>query len=224
MPTNATCATGPSERRRCRGRGARLHWSNSRRDSSPSARTTTSKRKEFTSKRAIQKRQNSGPKPLSLKTINNVLTVLHSLLALAESYEVIQQAPRVKLFGRLPKPQFDFLSFEEAEHLLSFAEPEWRAVLFVAIKAGLRQGELVGPQWNDLDLPRSTLNVRRAIWRGVEGLPKGGRERSVELPASVVYALKAHRHLRGRFVFCQEDGQPLTKGKMSAPLLRALRA
>jgi hypothetical protein len=37
-----------------------------------------------------------------------------------------------------------------------------------------------------------------------------------------VDALKAHRHLRGRFVFCQEDGQPLTEGKMKQPLRRAL--
>ncbi|NTX15503.1 site-specific integrase [Myxococcus sp. CA056] len=182
------------------------------------------KLKESSSKRAIQKRLNRAPKPLSLKTINNVLAVLQTLLALAEEQGAIRQATRVKLFRKLPKPPFDFLSFEEAEHLLAVAEPEWRAVLFVAIKAGLRQGELIGLQWNDLDLPRSMLHVRRSIWRGVEGLPKGGRERSVELPASVVDALKAHRHLRGRFVFCQEDGQPLTKGKMSAPLLRALRA
>ncbi|TSC23284.1 site-specific integrase [Corallococcus sp. Z5C101001] len=182
------------------------------------------KRKESASRRAIRKRQNSEPKPLSLKTINNVLTVLQKLLALAEEQGVISQATRVKIFRKLPKPPFDFLSFEEAELLLAVAEPEWRALLFVAIKAGLRQGELIGLQWNDLDLPRSTLHVRRTIWRGVEDLPKGGRERSVELPASVVDALKAHRHLRGRFVFCQEDGQPLTKGKMSAPLSRALRA
>lgn len=58
----------------------------------------------------------------------------------------------------------------------------------------------------------------------MEGLPKGGRERSVELPGSVVEALKAHRHLRGRFVFCQEDGQPLTASRMAGPLRRALRA
>src|SRR6218665_1046714 len=59
-------------------------------------------------------------------------------------------------------------------------------------------------------------------WRGVTDLPKGECERTVDLPASAVDALKAHRHLRGRFVFCQEDGQPLTEGKMKQPLRRAL--
>jgi hypothetical protein len=64
--------------------------------------------------------------------------------------------------------------------------------------------------------------VRRTIWRGVTDLPKGGRARTVDLPASAVDMLKAHRHLRGRYVFCQEDGQPLAEGKMKQPLRRAL--
>ncbi|MCP3099011.1 site-specific integrase [Myxococcus sp. K15C18031901] len=180
--------------------------------------------KQASLKASTRERQNVEPKNLSLKTINNVLTVLHKLLAIAEEQRVIQQAPRVKLFGKLPKPPYDFLTFEEAERLVAVAEPEWRPILLVALKTGLRQGELIGLQWSDLDLPRRTLHVRRSIWRGLEGLPKGGRERAVELPASVVDALKAHRHLRGRFVFCQEDGQLLTRGKMESPLRRVLHA
>lgn len=126
------------------------------------------------------------------------------------------------LFGKLPKPTFDFLSFEEAERLIGAAEPEWRTLLLVALKTGLRQGELIGLQWRDLDLAQGRLTVRRTIWRGVTDLPKGGHERTMELPASAVDALKAHRHLRGRFVFCQEDGQLLTAGMMAQPLRRAL--
>ncbi|CAM3246267.1 site-specific integrase [Corallococcus sp. ZKHCc1 1396] len=189
-----------------------------------SKRSAARARKEAPTKAAIRKRQNADAKPLSLKTINNVLTVLHKLLSLAEEQRVISQAPRVRLFGKIAKPAFDFLSFDEAERLVAAAEPEWRLVLLVALKSGLRQGELIGLQWNDLSLPQGLLHVRRTIWRGIEGLPKGGRERTVDLPASVVDALKAHRHLRGRFVFCQEDGQPLTPGKMKAPLRRALQA
>jgi len=181
-------------------------------------------RKEAPTQAAIRKRQDVEAKPLSLKTVNNVLTVLHKLLTVAEEQRAIPQAPRVRLFGKIAKPSFDFLSFDEAERLLAAAEPEWRPVLLVAVKAGLRQGELIGLQWADLDLTQGLLHVRRTIWRGVEGTPKGGRERTVELPASVVAALKAHRHLRGRFVFCQEDGQPLTAGMMKAPLRRSLQA
>ncbi len=34
------------------------------------------------------------------------------------------------------------------------------------------------------------------------GTPKGGRSREVPLNAVALQALKAHRHLRGAFVFC----------------------
>ncbi len=180
-------------------------------------------RKEAPTRAALLKRGDVEPKPVSLKTINNVLSALSKLLALSQEQGEIAQAPRVKLFGKLPKPTFDFLSFEEAARLIDAAEPEWRALLLVALKTGLRQGELIGLQWSDLDLAQGRLNVRRTIWRGVTDLPKGGRERTVDLPASAVDALKAHRHLRGRYVFCQEDGQPLTAGKMEQPLRRALK-
>ncbi|SEN36639.1 Phage integrase, N-terminal SAM-like domain, partial [Stigmatella aurantiaca] len=155
-------------------------------------------RKEAPTQAAIRKRVEVEPKPLSLKTINNVLSALSKLLNLAEEQKVIQQAPRVKLFGKLPKPRFDFLSFEEVERLIDAAEPEWRTLMLVALKTGLRQGELIGLQWADLDLSRGLVTVRRSIWRGVTDVPKGGRERTVDLPVSAVDALKAHRHLRGR--------------------------
>ncbi|WP_163866109.1 tyrosine-type recombinase/integrase [Myxococcus eversor] len=179
-------------------------------------------RKENPTKGSLLRRKSVSPAPLSPRTINNVLAALRKLLALAQEQGVIAHVPRVKRL-KTKKPPFDFLSFEEAERLIAATEPEWRPLLLVAIKTGLRQGELIGLQWNDLDLKGSKLHVRRAIWRGVSGPPKGGRERAVDLPASAVEALKGHRHLRGPYVFCQDDGQPLTAGKMRSPLIRSLK-
>lgn len=179
-------------------------------------------RKEAPTRAALRKRKGTGVKLLSLKTINNVLAVLHTLLEVAKEHKVIAHVPSVKMF-KTEKPDFDFLTFEEAERLVAAAEPQWRTLILLDIKSGLRQGELIGLQWGDVDLQRGMLQVRRAIWRGVTGLPKGGQARTVDLPASAVEALKAHRHLCGPYVFCQPDGQPLTAGKMKQPLLRALR-
>lgn len=61
---------------------------------------------------------------------------------------------------------------------------------------GVRQGELIGLQWIDVDLQRDKLRVRRTIWRRVAGSPKGRRERTVDLPASAVDARRGHQHLR----------------------------
>jgi len=179
-------------------------------------------RKENPTIYAVRKRKETPAKRLSLKTINNALTILRKLLAVAEEQGVIDHIPRVRFF-RVEKPPFDFLDFDEAERLIMAADPEWRVLLETALKTGLRQGELIGLQWTDLDLVRGKLHVRRTIWRGIAGLPKGGRVRTVDLPKSLVDALKAHRHLRGPYVFCQSDGDLLTPGLLTWPLLRALR-
>ena len=66
-------------------------------------------------------------------------------------------------------------------------------------------------------------NGVRLRWKGIAGLPKGGRARTVDLPQSLVDALKAYRHLKGPYVFCQPDGTALTPGLLTWPLHRALR-
>ncbi len=61
----------------------------------------------------------------------------------------------------------------------------------------------------DLDLVPGQL-VRRTLWNGEEGPPKGGHQRVVPLSSEAVATLKAHRHLRGPYVFCGEAGGRLT--------------
>jgi len=173
------------------------------------------------SKWAVKKRYGKPAGALCDKTCNNILGVLRSLLRLAADWEVIPKAPKVKPFKTGESP-FDFLTFEEAGRLIAAADPEWRAAFLVAIKAGLRLGEIIGLQWSDLDLVQGKLNVRRTIWRGNIGTPKGGRARTVDLPASVVAELKRHRNLQV-YVFCHEDGSPFTEGEMGTPLSKALR-
>jgi integrase len=62
----------------------------------------------------------------------------------------------------------------------------------------LRQGELLGLRWSDVDLEQGALKVRRtadthhgsARW----GTPKSGAGRSVRLPRLAIDALKRHRN------------------------------
>ncbi len=67
----------------------------------------------------------------------------------------------------------------------------------LAIHTGLRQGELLGLKWSDIDLDRGTLQVRRILSAAKEGprftTPKSNRGRSVRLTAQAVQALRNHR-------------------------------
>ncbi len=83
--------------------------------------------------------------------------------------------------------------------LTAAASDDLEALWRLALLAGMRRGELLGLQWDDVDFERGTLAVRRTLSRGKGGswelgTPKttSGR-RSIALPPSVVESLKRHR-------------------------------
>lgn len=190
------------------------------------AKTSRSRpRKDAPTKWAVKKRYGQVGKPLSAKSINNILGILTKLLNLAEEHGVIDRAPKCRPL-KAPKPSFDYLSFDEADRFLAAAEPAWRCLLLTAIKTGLRLGELRALRWSDVDLVQGHINVRQAVWRGKMGTPKGGKPRVVDLVPEMVSALKDQRaatQLKSQFVFCQDDGKILSPGLMKWPLERALR-
>ncbi len=159
---------------------------------------------------------------LSPKTVNNHLAILRKLLAVAVEWGALQYIPRIKLL-RVPKPEFRFLSFEEAERLVASAESEWAPMLTIALKTGMRIGELLALQWEDVDLVTGRVVVRRTLWNGQEGTPKGGRNREVPLSEVAIAVLKKHRHLRSHYVFCHADGSRLTHSEVKGVVEKTVR-
>jgi len=159
---------------------------------------------------------------LKAKTVNNHLTVLRKLLAVAEEWQLLSHVPRIKWL-KTPQTEFDFLDFEEAERLQQGADREWRVMITVGLKTGLRLGELLALRWDDVDLVAGRLMVRQAAARGVIGTPKNGKWREVPLSAEAVRVLKAHRHLRGELVFSDQRGKLIAKTSCKWPLWRACK-
>jgi integrase len=164
-------------------------------------------------------------KTLSRKRVNNVLNVLSKLLRYAPELEleleIVGKIPIVKTL-KVPPQKFDFFTDVELERLIDAAkgEPEWRTAIVLAADAGLWMGEILALEWGDIDLKAGLLTVMRSDWRGQIGSPKGGRARKVPLTRRALAALKAHRHLRGKLVFCWEDGRPWTFVTMRAGMKR----
>jgi integrase len=79
-----------------------------------------------------------------------------------------------------------------------------------ALQTGARAGEQLALQWGDIDFRSNLVVFRRSSTRGVVGHKKSGREAKVPLTATLEAALKAHRHMRSRLVFCNDDGSPLS--------------
>jgi integrase len=159
-------------------------------------------------------------KGLSKKTVNNHLTVLRRLLMVAKKRTLIDSVPEIEWL-KAPKPDFDFFDFDEAARLVTAADGEWRCMIIVALRTGLRQGELLALRWEDVDLQKGLLRVRQSVTRGQVTEPKSGRSRDVPLSDHALSALKLQRHLRGPLVFCAGDGRMLGKEECKHPLWRA---
>jgi integrase len=106
------------------------------------------------------------------KSVNNFLTVLRKLLTVGVEWGHIDNVPAFKWL-RVPQQPFDFLDFEE--RLLAGAAPEWRPMMLLAMKTGLRLGELLALRREDVDLVAGRLVVRRNLVRGKFTTPKNGR-------------------------------------------------
>jgi len=163
------------------------------------------------------------PRTLSAKTIHNVLVVVSDLLETARKRALISVVPEIDWL-KIPEAEFDFLDFDEADRLTAGADGEWRTMILVALRTGMRQGELLGLRWVDVDLSAGRIMVRQSYVDGVFGLPKSGKPREVPLCEDAIAALQAHQHERGPLVFCDARGHVLSDGKMARPLIRAYEA
>jgi len=112
-----------------------------------------------------------------------------------------------------PLPRPTFLSFEQTDRLIAAAEPmdPWKAMVIVAVRTGLRHGELTGLRWEDVDLDGGKLSVVRNLVDGVFGTPKSGKGRELPLSNDAIRALRTlYRSRRGEVVFSSQTGKPLT--------------
>jgi integrase len=154
-----------------------------------------------------------------------VLTCLSAVLKAAVEWKRIPAMPcTIKLVkvDRQRMPEFyeeeDFERLVSAATLVGHSE---QVVVLLGGDAGLRKGEIIALEWDDLDLVRGAIVVRRAEYRGVVGLPKGGDTRIVPMTARLALVLKRFRHLRGPRLLYRADGKTVTEEWVRGAIKRA---
>lgn len=158
---------------------------------------------------------------LSAKRINNILTVLSSCLSAATEWGVLEAKPRQKLL-KYQQTNIDFLNDEEVGTLIKdTSEPTWNVMVRLAVRSGMRIGELLALQWRDIDLSRSEVSVSRSVTCGIITATKSNRIRHIPLTSDAVVALRTlDSYLHSSFVFpsAKSSEMPLSY----AAALRAL--
>jgi integrase len=129
-----------------------------------------------------------------------------------------------------PRPRrFEPLTAAEARAFLAAThEHRLHALFELALRTGLRKGELLGLRWEDLDLASGTASIRRTLQRtnsgGLTALPTKTQssERRIALPTPCLRSLEQHRDRQRQereaagtgwkangYVFTRPDGSPI---------------
>jgi len=162
------------------------------------------------------------------------------LFSFAVRRDYLETSPMTKLErGERAKVASDdrrVLSHDEIARLLATTRNLFeRALLAVLLYAGLRQGELLGLQWRDIDHTQGLIRVRRQLQRPRRGQlatlapVKMHSERDVVLAPQLAALLAEHRLASSNsgendFVFARLDGSPLHYSRMNRILKRITTA
>lgn len=169
---------------------------------------------------------------LSSGSVKRIHTTLHKALGQAVRWQMIPRNPCDYVDS--PKDyrgEIRPLDEEQVRVLLATAkelQPRLYALYVLGVTTGMRQSELIGLRWSDLDLEGSRLTVKRSVFKGRVNAPKTARSnRTVRLTGLAVKALRDHgadHRVGDSMVFSTRNGTLLDSGNLHRdywkPLLR----
>jgi integrase len=185
-----------------------------------------------------------GAAGLSNRSIHHTHRVLHRAFAQAIRWGLLTRNPCDGATPPTPRRhEMKVLTQDQVAHLLDATTTHPASALYVlAVTTGMRQGELLGLRWSDVDLDGARLTIRRSLQRQREaGLvfiePKTSRSRRpIVLSQRAVTALRDHRKRQVQtrlaagprwqdqdLVFSVGDGGPLDPSYQTAIFKEALR-
>jgi integrase len=179
---------------------------------------------------------------LAPRTVQYVHVTLHKALEQAIADGLIpRNATEAVKPPQVRREEMRPLTAEQVRVLFEAAKGDRLEALYVlAVTTGLRQGELLGLKWDDVDLEASTLRVRRTLTTAKGGpqltAPKTkGSRRTVRLTHSAVKALRSHleRQLaeidragslwrENGLIFASESGDPLDRRNVTTHRFKPL--
>ncbi len=143
---------------------------------------------------------------ISNKTLNKHLSVLKKCLTTAHDWGALETVPPKITWMKCPPPKMDYLTQEESELLLENAEGVVRELLLMALRTGMRQGEVKGLQWDSIDWNNQSIVVRHSKNDYTKELdsPKSNRERHIPMAPDLYQTLLNRKKEKG-YVFLDAD-------------------
>ncbi len=148
---------------------------------------------------------------VGIRTVRLTHAVLHKSLEKAVRYGLVVRNPsHGAALPRQKQSEMQVLDESQATQFLVAAHGSYYAALYyLAVHTGMREGELFGLKWSDLQWNSGTLYVQRQVqkvpgqvWSFVEPKTRAGR-RPIKLGEGTLHVLRLHKNY-------QEDQKSLT--------------
>ena len=157
---------------------------------------------------------------LSANSVNTVVTVIQNSLKSAYDLGQLEDYSANKI--RRPKIQekqircFSLLEQRKIEHAITSGKKDKLFGIILCLYTGLRIGELMALEWNDIDFGKGVLSVSKSCYYGKSdggkfqrhtGLPKTcSSRRTIPLPKQILVRLKAlKKRSNSRFVVANNE-------------------
>lgn len=163
-------------------------------------------------------RKSKGVKPA---TINRQLNILRRMLNLAKNRWLwIKEVPYVEMEPKADKKRIRHLSFDEFHLLLDCCEEWLKGIVVVAAWTGLRRGNIINLQRNQINLFAKTIMLESDDMKNEENLTIPISAPALEVLKS---AMKVAR-LKNPYIFCDEDGSPYAEQRVYRGFKRAAKS
>ena len=180
----------------------------------------------------------------SARTVRYIHTTLHKALKQAVMDGLIPRNATEAVKPPQPtREEMRPLTPDQAKLLLQAAhetEDRLEALYVLAVNTGMRQGELLGLKWDDVDLDDGSLQIRRTLTITKDGpaftSPKTtGSRRSVKLTGKAIEALRSHLECQlaeidrigslwseNGLILASETGEPINRHNLTRRSFRPL--
>lgn len=150
-------------------------------------------------------RHDNKPGGLSARTITHCYKLLSAILETAIQWQYLTVNPtrRVKP-PKIEQKQLDCYTEEQVIKImqcLSQEDIQHQAIINLAIATGMRRGELMALEWEDIDWENKTIEISKSV-NTINGIrvtksPKNGKFRTITVPDRVLKILKEHKKQKG---------------------------
>ncbi len=130
---------------------------------------------------------------LDVNTVNRICDQLSTMLRVAADWKLIPAPPKVKRLRPVPR-EMPALTPEQGEALVVTARrhgAKFYLAALLGVDGGLRNSEILGLRWSDVDFEAGEVVVQNRVWNGHQGPPKHNKIRRVPLTERLREALRA---------------------------------